>query len=313
MRPVERAEREGARPFAAGLCCPYCSAALVARGAGLFCPGEERFFAGTGGVYRLLDEERRAPLRPALEMEHRLRRDEGFAAEPGLPEVKASHPRASLWRGRARRFHEGYARASELLGPGPWRVLEVGAGCAWAGAALAVRGHDVTALDASLDPHDGLPAALRLLPPGVHLERVEADMEALPLEPGLFDLVVAVDALHYAREVQRMLVELRRVTRRGGALLVLETPVYARREDGEADIVRRMRRLRRRYGMALPRELQPGYLVRDELPLLFSQAGYLLETARPRRLRAFLLDLAAVLLGRAGLPARPLLFARRDG
>jgi SAM-dependent methyltransferase len=262
----------------------------------------------------LLEENRRAELRPVLEMEHRLRRDEGFGALPGLPQVPAAHRQASLWRGRAERLREGIRHATHALGPRPWRVLEVGAGCAWAGATLAAAGHRVTAVDASLDPDDGLPAADRLLPPGTFLERAEADMEALPLEPGLFDLVLAVDALHYARGVLRTLVELRRVTRREGALLVLESPVYARREDGEADVARRMRRLRRVFRLELPRETQPGYLVRSELPALFGQAGYRLEVGGPAfGPLARLIELGAVLLGRGGLPARPVLFARRDG
>jgi SAM-dependent methyltransferase len=278
------------------------------------CEDEGRFFASSGGVYRLLEETRRSQLRPFLEMEHRLRRDSGFEAAPGLPDVPSAHPMATLWRGRSKRLQEGLRIAAHALGEGPLRVLEVGAGCAWASAVLSAAGHRVTAVDASLDPDDGLLAAERVLSPGTTLERAEADMEALPLEPGLFDLVLAVDALHYARGIQGTLVELRRVTRRGGALLVLESPVYARREDGEADVARRMRRLRRRYRLDLPREGQPGYLVRSELPVLFGQAGYRLEAGGLAfGFLARLVDLAAVLLGRGGLPARPVLFARRDG
>jgi SAM-dependent methyltransferase len=247
-------------------------------------------------------------------MEHRLRRDLGFEACPGLPHVPASHPSASLWAARAQHLQEGLRLAAHALGEGPWRVLEVGAGCAWSGAVLSAQGHRVTAVDASLDAEDGLLAAERVLPGGVAFERAEADMEALPLEPGLFDLVLAVDALHYARAIQGALVELRRVTRRGGALLVLESPVYARREDGEADVARRMRRLRRRYNLDLPREGQPGYLVRSELPALFGQAGYHLEAGGLAfGFLARFLDITAALLGRGGLPARPVLFARRDG
>jgi hypothetical protein len=54
--------------------------------------------------------------------------------------------------------------------------------------------------------------------------------------------------------------------------------------------------------------------VRGELLVLFGQAGYKLETGgRAFGLLARILDLAAVLLGRGGLPSRPVLFARRDG
>jgi SAM-dependent methyltransferase len=283
-------------------------------GAGLHCEAEGRSFAATLGVYRLLDEKRRTELRPYLELEHRRRRDLGFEATPGLPEPPAGHRLSALWRSRARRLREGLRLTQAVLGPGPWRVLEVGAGCAWAGAVLAAAGHRVTAIDASLDPRDGLLAAERLRARGVLLELAEADLEALPLEAGRFDLVLAVDALHYARQIQRALVELRRVTRREGALLVLESPVYARREDGEADVARLLRRLQRVYHVEPPRETQAGYLVRGELPALFGQAGYRLEKGAPPFAGwARLADLVAVLLGRGGMPARPVLLARRDG
>ena len=314
MRPAERGYAPEERAFDAGWCCPYCAAPLLPRGAGLCCEAEGRLFASSAGVYRLLVEKRRTELLPFLELEHRVRRDEGFRATPGLPEQPKAGPLASLWRRRARRLHEGLRLAAQALGRGPWRVLEVGAGCAWASAALAGLGHRVTAVDASLDAADGLLAAESVLPDGVTIERAEADMEALPLAAGRFDLVLAVDALHHARRLLPLLVELRRVTRRLGALLVLESPVYARREDGEADVARRMRRLHRRYGLELPRESQPGYLVRSELEALFGQAGYRLEAGGlSAGLLAPLLDFAVALLGRSGLPSRPVLFARRDG
>jgi SAM-dependent methyltransferase len=310
-----QAEPHLAPPEAEGYCCPYCAAPLASRGLALVCTAEGRAFASTAGVFRLMEEGRRAELQPRIEIGHRLRRDEGFVAEPGLPEVPEGHPQASLWKRRAANLDEGLRRLEAVLGERPWRVLEVGAGCAWAGAFLARGGHRVTAVDASLDPDDGLLAAERLLPSGgPGLDRAEADMEALPLEAGRFDLVLAVDSLHHARGIQRALVEWRRVTRRGGALLVLESPVYGRREDGEADVARRMRHLRRHYAIEPGREALPGYLVRSELGSLFAQSGYRLEdppTASGLASRA--LEIAAALLGRSGLPTRPVLLARRDG
>lgn len=282
VRPEERGETRGERAADAGWCCPYCAAPLLSLGKGLRCEAEGRLFAASAGVYRLLAETRRAELLPLLELEHRVRRDEGFAASPGLPDQAPAGPLASLWRHRSRRLREGLRLAAHALGSGPWRVLEVGAGCAWASAALAAGGHRVTAVDASLDLADGLLAAERVLPPGVQIERAEADMEALPLEAGHFDLVLAVDALHHARRILPALVELRRV--------------------------------HRRYGFDLPREGQPGYLVRSELRASFGQAGYRLEAGSlSSGWIAPLLDFALALLGRGGLPSRPVLFARRDG
>src|SRR6185295_17988269 len=106
-----------------------------------------------------------------------------------------------------------------ILGTGPWRVLDAGAGSCWASARLLEKGHRVAAIDVNLDPDNGLMAAERLLADVSRLPRAEAEMEALPIEPGAFDLVLVAGALHYAPRLERTLVELRRVTRRSGVLL----------------------------------------------------------------------------------------------
>jgi len=87
-----------------GWCWAYCAAPLEAHGHGLICRAEDRWFATQDGVHRLLPEERRRELLPAVEMSRRLRRDEGRRAEPGLPDVTPGHPHAQAWRSRAARF-----------------------------------------------------------------------------------------------------------------------------------------------------------------------------------------------------------------
>ena len=77
-------------------------------------------------------------------------------------------------------------------------------------------------------------------------------MEELPLAPSSFDLVLASGSLHYVHHLPRALVELRRVTRKGGLLLVLDSPIYRRRQDGEAMVADRMKALERRYGLPDP-------------------------------------------------------------
>jgi hypothetical protein len=70
---------------------------------------------------------------------------------------------------------------------------------------------------------------------------------------------------------------MRRVTRPGGLLLVIDSPVYRRRADGEAVVARRMEDLGRRYDAAIPRESQSGYLVVGEMAGAFESAGWSLE------------------------------------
>ena len=296
-----------------GWCCSYCSAPLAPRGTGLYCASEGRWFASLDGVHRLLPEDRRREILPYLELYRRVRRDDGFVAEAGQPEVHGRHPHAATWRRRAQSFQVALGRARVTLGPGPWRVLEVGAGAAWASLRLLDAGHQVVATDVNLDPADGLLAPNRFLDSPLLLPRAEAEMESLPLEPGIFDLVVVAGALHHTPRLGRALVEMRRVTRPGGLVLVMDSPVYRRRADGEATVARRMEDLGRRYGVAIPRESQAGYLVLGELAGAFASAGWNLAVQGwPRRAAEWTGD--AFEVAKHGRPAArfPVLVGSRD-
>jgi SAM-dependent methyltransferase len=296
-----------------GWCCSYCAASLEVLRHGLFCAAEGRFFATQYGVHRLLPDERRREVQAALELYQRVRRDEGWRVEPGLPSVPDTHPHAAIWNMRAARFRQGVGLVTGRLGAGPWRVLEIGAGCCWASVRLRERGHQVAAIDVNLDADDGLPAASRL-PGGAAIPRAEADMEALPLEPAAFDLVLAAGSLHHAQHLSRTLVELRRVTRRGGLLLVLDSPVYRRREDGEAMVAARMRSLSRRYNLSVGREGQSSYLVLGEIDGLFRSAGWRVEVnGWPALLRELARDVVEIARHHRRTARFPIVLARRDG
>jgi SAM-dependent methyltransferase len=301
-------------PRPTGWCCSYCADPLQVHSHGLYCPREERWFATQGGVHRLLTEERRREIQPGLEQYQRVRRDEGWRAQPGLPEVPAGHPHAAVWQARAERFQRGVGLVRARLGQGPWMVLEVGAGCCWASARLAAEGHHVAAVDVNLDPDDGLPAADLLLPPRRRVDRAEAEMEALPCEPAQFDLVLAAGSLHHAAAVSRTLVELRRVTRRGGLLLVLDSPVYRREVDGEAMVEERRRRHAARYGESLSRAWPSRFFVLGQLPSLFREAGWRLDLVGwPGLLREAGRDLVELARYRRRTARFPILIGRRDG
>ena len=296
-----------------GWCCSYCAAPLHGDAHGLRCAHEGRWFATQQGVHRLLTQERRRELQPALEAYQRRRRDEGWFAERGLPDVPPAHPHAALWRRRARRFARARSLARARLGRGPWRVLDVGAGSGWASARFLEEGHRVAAVDVNLDEQDGLLAANGILDDPSSLPRAEADMEALPLEPASMDLVLVAGALHHAARPARTLVEIRRVTRRGGLVVVLDSPVYRSAADGETMVAARAEEQRERYGFSVP-AFGPGYLLRGELAGLFEGAGWQLEVhGWPGRVREAVRDFVEVTRG-GGRPARfPILIGRRDG
>ena len=296
-----------------GWCCSYCAAPLQGDTHGLLCAREGRWFATHNGVHRLLTQERRRELQPALEAYQRVRRDEGWRAERGLPDVPPGHPHAAIWRRRARHFARARSLAQERLGRGPWRVLDVGAGCGWASTRFLEAGHRVAAVDVNLDEEDGLLAANGLVEDPAGLPRAEADMEALPLEPASMDLVLAAGVLHHAARPARTLVEIRRVTRRGGLVVVLDSPVYRSAVDGETMVAERADEQSRRYGFAAPAFGQ-GYLLRCELEALFEGAGWRLEVhGWPGRVRETARDLVEIARGGRRTARFPILIGRRDG
>jgi SAM-dependent methyltransferase len=113
------------------------------------------------------------------------------------------------------------------------RVLEVGAAKAWAAQHLVPLGVEYTATDILADANIGLGRGAfyeaRVGPFG----RVQADGEHLPFADGAFDLVYCVATLHHALDLGRMVGELARVTRRGGAVAALNEGTRALGASGE--------------------------------------------------------------------------------
>jgi SAM-dependent methyltransferase len=280
--------RAGRSPWAPFLCCPECGGPLSESGGGLRCGRDEAFFATLSGVHRLLGHERQAELAAATAFYCRVRADEGFSHSADLPRVPRGHAQARIWRQRARHF----GRFMDWLGrerPESQAIVDVGAGCCWASQRLAERGHTVAALDINLDPRDGLTAAGEE-PPGV--ERIEADMEFLPLCAGCADVVLLNGAFHYARCPQNVVAEARRILKPNGSLVILDSPIYRRSADGEAMVKKKRKEFLGRYGYAPCRDAAAGYFTVAELTRLLERGGFEVRLMGwPSRLREMGRDL----------------------
>lgn len=101
--------------------------------------------------------------------------------------------------------------AAWLVGPGPARVLELGAGTGKLTSAVTALGHKVVATDTSTE----MLAQLRGVAPGARLAAARA--EQIPLRPLAVDVVVAAQAFHWF-DTARALPEIARVLRPGGTL-----------------------------------------------------------------------------------------------
>ncbi len=265
--------RAHAGSWISALCCPECGGPLKEAWGGLECSREEAFFATLAGVHRLLGHERQAELAAATAFYCRVRADEGFQHSSDLPRVPRRHAQARIWKQRARHFGRFLDWLSRER-PKAQAIVDVGAGCCWAAQRLAERGHSVAAVDINLDCHDGLTALGEDRGPGPAIERIEADMEFLPLAADCADVVLLNGALHYARCPQNVVAEARRILKPSGSIVILDSPIYRRSADGEAMVKKKRKDFLNRYGYAPCRDAASGYFTVSELSQLLERSGF---------------------------------------
>ncbi len=298
-------------PWVGSLCCPECGGALSESDGGLVCSRDDAFFATLSGVHRLLGHERQAELAAASAFYCRVRADEGFKHSSDLPRVPRGHVQARIWKQRARHF----ARFLDWLArerPKAQSIVDVGAGCGWAAQRLAERGHSVAALDINLDPGDGLTALGPDRSPGAGIERIEADMEFLPLAASCADVVLLNGAIHYARCPQNVVAEARRILRPAGCLVILDSPIYRRSADGEAMVKTKKKDFLSRYGYAPCRDAAAGYFTVAELTRLLDRSGFDVRLVGwPSRLREMGRDLIEIFRHGRRTARFPMIVAKR--
>ena len=215
--------------------CPECGRDLLgaAQEGGAVCVPCGRVFALRGGVWRFLTEARHARLEPFLRQYRAVRAQEGLRSVAAdyyrrLPSVSPDDPRAGDWQIRRETYHHllGHVLAA---GPLPLHVLDLGAGSGWLSHRLSALGHRAVAVDVLDDEVDGLGAA-RYYETGFPV--VQADFDALPFPPGQFDLVVFNGSLHYAPDMAATLERAHRMLAPGGALVVMDSPMFRADRDG---------------------------------------------------------------------------------
>lgn len=119
-----------------------------------------------------------------------------------------------------------------LRGRPPGEALDLGAGRGMASYAFARDGWRVTAVEPDPSPIVGAAAVEELARrTGVSLRVVRAFGEQLPMSDESFDLVYCRQVLHHARDLQRLLGEVRRVLKPGGLFLATREHVISRQED----------------------------------------------------------------------------------
>ena len=226
------------------------------------------------GIHRCLSPERAAHYERFLAEYTGVRLAEGRAsADPEyfrrLPEPTPGGPIEWQWRIRRNTWRTFRRRVLPGL-PARAVVVDVGAGVGWLSNRLAELGHDAHAVDLTVDPDDGLGAARHFLHP---FARYQAEMDDLPFDDGVADMVVFNAALHYSTDYARTLTEALRVLKPTGAVVVLETPLYRADAAGRAMVAERHARFEQQYGTRSEAIASIEYLTPQMLGTLASQLG----------------------------------------
>ncbi len=162
-----------------------------------------------------------------------------------------------------------YEAAVEHVDVSGARVLDVGCGSGLFGQILMVRGARVDGIDAA----EPLLAIARRTAPGATF--VRGEMEALPYDDAMFNVVTAIDAFQYAADPAQALFEIRRVAKRG-AQIVIVTWGHSERCEAAAYLgVLRVLAPAASWRTPGPFALAEGYALRN----FVTQAGF-----RPDRL-----------------------------
>jgi SAM-dependent methyltransferase len=169
-----------------------------------------------------------APRRQFLEDYAKIRAAEGRGSEDSAYYRALPFSDSAQWHIRARTFK--YFKG-KILPRSTCDILDLGAGNCWLSYRLAEMHHRPVAVDIFSDPRDGLGAA-RHYP--VSFPVIECGFDDLPFPAAQFDLAVFNSSIHYSPDYVRTLSEARRCLRADGRVVILDSPMYKRREHGQA-------------------------------------------------------------------------------
>jgi SAM-dependent methyltransferase len=263
-------------PTAPRWACPECGGRLdVGAPQELACLRCGLGFGVRDGIHRFLTPQRAATSEVFFRQYLLMRERAGYVARRGeyyrmLPSVVRDDPRADEWRLR----RESYGRLVRHALPAVWggsaHILDLGAGNAWLSHRLASFGHRVVAVDQLDDDHDGL-GARRHYP--VTFTAVQADFDALPFEPGQFDLVIFGASLHYSWNPEATLAGARRMLAPQGSMVIMDSPMFANEREGRAMLAADEARTQQELGPDAVGSLGVGFLTFEGLERAMRSIG----------------------------------------
>jgi ubiquinone/menaquinone biosynthesis C-methylase UbiE len=202
-----------------------------------------------------------------------------------LPFEDLSGKMSDQWKIRAQTFRHIERRVITPLALNhvrPLRILDLGAGNGWLSYRLALLGHTPVAVDLLTNDSDGLGAASHY---ASHLStmfpRVQATLDQLPFADGTFDLAIFNASFHYSENYSQTLAETLRCTRRGGPVVIADTPWYADEESGRRMVAEKQTRFLATYGFASNSVASLEFLTPNRLQNMTSNLDIQWQMSKP--------------------------------
>jgi SAM-dependent methyltransferase len=258
--------------------CPRCGTAIDT----LDCPACGFAIVIDDGIARALPPESAAHHARFIADYERIRSSEGrgSASEDfylALPYRDTTGRNRGQWRMRARSYD--YIVRHLLEGR---RILDLGAGNGWMSFRLALDGYQPVAVDLLTNDRDGLGAARHYQSRVPTLfPRFQAEICRLPFADEQFDAAVFNASFHYAEDYEASLGEAMRCVKKGGMVIISDTPWYARDESGRQMLAERREAFLHCHGTTADAIASLGYLTDTRLRSMGATLSIRWEVHRP--------------------------------
>ena len=261
--------------------CPRCHSPLEQLESDrLRCPADGLIFMLVDGIWRFLLPERSEYYASFVREYETVRRSEGRGSTDAAYYRALPYYPTSDWQIRATSFDallESVTTPIERV-KGLLQVLDLGAGNSWLSNRLASRGHNVAAVDLTVNDFDGL--GCRRFYESTFLS-VQAEFDHLPFPDGSVDMVLYNASLHYSIDYDNTLREALRITDVDGKLVVLDSPVYRDADSGRSMVRERKEQFVKRHGFASDALQSENYLTYQRMDELGVKLGITWRHIRP--------------------------------
>ena len=275
------------------LACWRCRAPLIEVGADVRCSVCSRCNTVTsreGGIWRCLSPDRASFFQPFLAAYEFIRAAEARGSNDpayylALPFKDITGKLSEQWFIRAHTFRHLERHLVTPLAARqfrPLRILDLGAGNGWLSYRLSLLGHQPVAVDLQTGNSDGLGAAAHY---ATHVSAmfplVQASLDELPFAEGTFDLVIFNASFHYSEDFARSLGEAIRCTRRGGSVVIADTPWYRRERSGLEMVEEKHKNFQARYGFSSNSLASMEFLTPERLKAMAACLGIQWRILKP--------------------------------